>query len=136
MKVSKKDLMRTKDLPIYSATLKLVKALDDVMVAMQKDHKHTFGQDLVNKSLHMLIMVGKINRAVSNLKEREDLLMEFMDEYDIVESILKVCVEKKYISEKLYIEITPVMVSIIRQINGWLKKTQADLHNSQSLPQF
>ena len=132
MKVNKKDLIRTKDLPVYSAVLKLVSAADAVMKAMQKDYKHTFGQDLVHSSFHLLTMVGKINRSVNDTKKRAELLEEFIDEYDVIAYLLKLCTEKKYISEQLYIDIIPIMSSIIRQANGWMKKTQADLHLHES----
>ena len=118
-----KELNPAKTLPIYSAVRKLVYITDDVMHEMDKDRRHTLGQKMFNLSLQLLEYVVVANNNIDN---RSSTLREFVDIYDLLCVLYKMCTEKKYITDKAYMEVIPILSNIGKQSKGWLKKSLAD----------
>ena len=121
--MEEKDLTPTKSLPIYSAVRKLVYCTDDLMHEMDKDRKHTLGQKIFNLSLELIEYVVIANNDIDN---RVVTLRKFIDTYELICTLCKMCVEKNYISDKRYMEIIPILANIGKQSKGWLRKSLAD----------
>lgn len=111
-----KELNPAKTLPIYSAVRKLVYITDDVMHEMDKDRKHTLGQKMFNLSLKLLEYVVIANNDIDN---RSSTLREFVDVYDLLCVLYKMCTEKKYITDRAYMEVIPILSNIGKQSKGF-----------------
>lgn len=137
--MSKLENKRAKDLPISVAAWKILKSCDTIMMQLDKDHKHTFGRELISRSFQLLSFITKANRA-KTLAIRYDVINEMIDNYFIIANTIKYLAEGKrvvkggnvisFLSEEHYVEIIPLLANFERQAIGWLNKTQADLEES------
>ena len=119
---NKKELLYSKDLPIYSAQRKLTQCCIHIMLHCQRDLKHTLAQELVHLAYQQKLLIAKVNRE----SEKADLLREFLDNHNIIEETIKDLTELGAVEEKYYIEAIPLLANIQRQAGGWFKTTQAD----------
>lgn len=118
--VKDSELKETQKIPIYSSALKLMKCSDRIMMSMDRDHKHTFGQNILNWNLELLGLISKAYHKTNNKLER---VQDVVDKANDIANLMKYCSDVKYIDHKLYAESLEHISSVLRQANGWLNAT-------------
>ena len=110
-----------RDLPIYTAAYKLLEVVDRIFDNFTRDRKHTLGQTLYNTVLDLFECVRIANDFPL---KREDALLTLLGKYDNIQTILKLCSDKQYITKQQYLDLFQPMASLERQALGWLKHTR------------
>lgn len=110
-----------RDLPLYRAMYKLLNLIDTMIYTFQRDRKHTLGQKIYSEVLEMF---EDLRIAHDFPEQRESALVSLLGKFDIVQTLLKLCNEKGYIKQNIYLDMAKPLLSIDRQANGWLISTK------------
>lgn len=113
-----------KDLPIYSAAMKLTCMSSRLVAHMPRNHRAVDGARLVGESREVLKRIRVANMSANRVPCIDDLLAKVDD----VEIELRLCVELKLISIEAYAQAVELTQSVGKQANGWKKSS----HRGQS----
>lgn len=111
--------MLAKELPVYKDTFDLLSLLEDYVAIFPKCHRFTIGQKLINVSLELFEYISLANRAVADRAARARYLEGFMIKFGVVETLLRLCNEKRIITVKQTARLATLTEKIGRQITGW-----------------
>jgi len=102
-------------LPVYRDTYKLILAIFDITKNFPKEYKFTLGQDMKRDSLTLVRHIYRANKSYSKKEHLED----FLDDFEILKLELRLCADMKILSMKMQSELSLLMDTIGKQINGW-----------------
>lgn len=109
------------ELPIYRDTYNLVSLIVDYVNSFPKTHKYTIGQKLENETLDLFKYINLANKEKYNKEKKKEYLNEFIKTFDLIKILLRLCVEKKFLSLKQMVRITMITDNIGKQVYGWIK---------------
>jgi len=126
--MASKEYKRAKDLPIFTASWRLLEKVVIIKKKMQNEVRHDLGQDMVLGVRRITRLIARANRASG--QAREEVLDELLDEYYDVANLIKFVVEHEYTGDKehsaiLYAETVPLLANLERQAVGWYRQSQA-----------
>lgn len=108
-------------LPIYAVTYDLLGAVVDAVKNMPRDVKGIVGERMFADVLLLTTLIERANRADDKRPE----LLQLLERAGEIETLLRVCVERKYISRGQYAAAILLTQSIGKQANGWRKSSSA-----------
>ena len=103
------------DLPVYRDTYKLILKIFECTKDFSKEYKYTLGQDMKRDALQLVRSIYRANKT-TNKKEH---LETYMDDFELLNLEIRLCVDMKIISIKKEAEISLLMDGIGKQITGW-----------------
>lgn len=89
------------------------------MAVFPKCHRFTIGQKLLDEALDLFEYIGLANRAIADKAMRARYLEGFMIKFGVVETLLRLCNEKRIITIKQTARLATLTEKIGRQITGW-----------------
>lgn len=103
------------DLPIYKAAYDLLDVSTDLARNMPRDFKVSLGSRIRDEILSIVVLVCRGNVA----REKERHLLDLIEHQQVVELLLRLCVDKRLISRAQYAKAVALTTSIGKQANGW-----------------
>ena len=103
------------ELPIYRSAYALLDVVDDLVRNMPRDPKRLFGDQIARECVDITILVFRANVAEDKTPHLTDLL----ERVQVAELLLRMCMDKRYISHKGYARAIEHTTSIGKQANGW-----------------
>lgn len=107
----------SKDLPIYKVAYDLLSVATDFVQNMPRSVKTILGGRLRDLCLELVILILRANCA-KNKVPHLDTLLERLEEMQI---LLRLCQDKRFISQRQYAKAAELTNSVGRQANGWRK---------------
>ena len=102
-------------LPVYRDTYSLILKIFEITKEFPREYKFTLGQDIKRDSL---VLVRSIYRANKSYTKKE-YLEDFLDDFEILKLEIRLCADLKILSIKKQSELSLLMDTIGKQINGW-----------------
>ena len=114
--------METMRLPIYEATLELVREVLKVKRNMQRHFKQDVGLEMSQASIRMLSYIFKANRK--DWDGRLEALDEYLDSYGMLKSLVRICTVGHIISAREAAKLSVAMRMVDKQAHGWRMSTE------------
>lgn len=109
------------NLPVYKKIQDLTIHLENVVKNFNRHHRYCIGTELRNLSMRILILVAKANSK----KDRSDCLKEAINLLEELKIVIRVCREIKcFKSFRSFEYASKLVVDLLKQCEGWLKKSQ------------
>lgn len=110
-------------LPIHATGSKLLSLAIRIHIQMPRDVKK-LGDEIKAHCIEMLKLMARANASMksANRKVHIEQLLEIQDTLQI---LLRICLEDRYVTVKLWAQATELLDGIGKQGGGWLKKTNA-----------
>lgn len=105
------------DLQIYKDVHSLVLLVFQYTKEFPKEYKYSLGEDMRRDSIVLVRSIYRVNKA----KEKESEFDAFLDDFEILKFEIRLSMDLHLISIGRYSEISRLVDSIGRQINGWRK---------------
>lgn len=122
MKNNNKQISTASELPVYKDTYELVMLLLDYEINFAKPYRGSLGNKLINESLSLFNLLQSAHRHKLDKDRKREILEDFLSQFDLVKSVIRMCTEKKLISIKQTATIAKYMECITKQITGWKNK--------------
>jgi hypothetical protein len=106
------------ELPIYKVAYDLLGVATDYVVNMPRSIKHAFGGRLTQLCVDLVLLILKANCAKDKVPHL-DTLLERVAEANL---LLRLCMDKRFISKSQYAAAIELTASVGKQANGWRKK--------------
>ena len=104
-------------LPVYSATLKLLKDVFLVCQNMERDVKFTIGERLKNEIIELQVNVYRANCR----EEKKALIGTARENAEIVRLLLRLLSELKQINLEKFVDLNASLEKISKQLAAWQK---------------
>jgi len=101
------------DTDIYRAVTELAKFVARAVEQMRRDVKPTIGRMLIDECVWMSVVVRRANIAREEAKLAH--LEELLEQLEIVQFVLRLCHELKYIARAAFADSLPLTASVGRQ---------------------
>lgn len=105
----------SENLPIYRATCRLLNLLIPLTQSFPRFFRYSVGVRMVDLNLDMVSLVFRANSAY----EKSAPLAEFLEKYQMLLLLFRVCVEQHVITERKYAECVLLLEQIGRQATAW-----------------
>ena len=115
--------VRSHTAPLYKITQDLLYKIDDILVFLQKDRRHTIGQHMLNS---ISDMISHICLAYDFPNTREEQLKLYLIEYHKLSSMLKLLQDKGYLDyrgKNYYVGLIEPLGLAFKQAKAWLSTT-------------
>jgi len=103
------------DLPVFRDVYKLILKIFDCTKDFPKEYKYTLGQDIKRDGIQLVRSIYRANKE----KDKRKYLESFLDDFEILKLEIRICADMKILSLKKQAELSLLMDSIGKQINGW-----------------
>ncbi len=113
----------TQHLPIYQLARDLTSLAADLTKNMPRDFKRTLGEKVLVECIDMSILIFRAN--VAEGQGRLDFIQQLLERNQVVELILRLCVDRRLISQAQYARAIEITDSLGRQATGWKKHAAA-----------
>lgn len=110
------------DLPIYKKGCDLLSLALDVQLQMRREFKRSIGEKIHSHCIDMLNEMAMAN--ATRQRERAAHIEELLKLHHVTSVLLRVSLEKRLISWKLWADATQLLDSIGKQGGGWLKSSR------------
>jgi len=108
-------MARYNELPVFKDMYTLTLLLFEYTQDFSREYKYTIGQDIKRDALQLIRSIYRANKASA----KREHLERFMDEFELLQLELRLCVDLKIISIKKQANLSVLMDSIGKQITGW-----------------
>lgn len=109
---------------IYRAIFDLAGEAADVILQMRRDVKPVFGKTIIDHCLAMELDIRAANMAPA--EAREPHLLKLLERIATVETVARICRDKRFIAVPAYARLVKHTQSVGRQANGWRKHHAGD----------
>lgn len=109
------------ELPIYKTAFDLLGVAVDLTRNLPRDLKRHLGDEVLGGCTQMVVQVFRANTARDKVPHIDELL----ERVEVVNLLLRVLVEKKFISRDGYARAIQLTSSIGKQAGGWRKSSAA-----------
>ena len=113
----------TQHLPIYQLARDLTSLAADLTKNMPRDFKRTLGEKVLVECIDMSILIFRAN--VAEGQGRLGFIQQLLERNQVVELILRLCVDRRLISQGQYARAIEITNSLGRQATGWKKHAAA-----------
>ena len=125
--------MKTTQLPVFRKTLDLVIMIKKLVKKFPKEDKYDIGSELKMTSLKLFKHLFKTNRMDVVKEKRVKCLNDFLDDFDLLKVLIRICNEERLFSIKDASNLAIITENISKQITGWRNKyssiDEGDLEN-------
>jgi hypothetical protein len=104
-----------RQLPIYKAAFDLLSVAVDYVVNMPRSFKAAIGGRVSGLCVEIVLQILRANSARDKVPHIETLLERVAE----LELLLRLCVEKRFISRPQYAKAVELTTSVGKQANGW-----------------
>lgn len=108
-------------LPIYKLAYDLLSMAVEVTRNIPRDFKRLIGEKVREECVAMLVLIFRANVATNKVPHIQELL----ERLQVVELLLRLSKDKRFISVKQYATAVEVTEQIGRQATGWKKSAAA-----------
>lgn len=105
------------NLPIYRVAYALADLAFDLIKNMPRDVKQVIGGELRDQCLTLIVLIYKANAS----KDKQSHLSELIERLQVVEPLLRLSRDKRFISTHQYARAIQLTDNIGRQASGWRK---------------
>lgn len=105
------------DLQVYKDVHELVLLIFQLTKEYPKEYKFSLGEDLRRDSIVLVRSIYRVNKAIDKAPEFDS----FLDSFEILKFELRLSMDLHLISVRKYSEVSRLVDTIGRQINGWKK---------------
>ena len=119
--------MKTTQLPVFRKMYDLALMLMRLQNKFPKQYKHNLGDRLVSTSLNLFTYLFSANRLYNKKDKRIEYLNLFLDDFDLLKVLIRLCNEERLFSLKDAANLALLTESITKQINGWRTKSEKDI---------
>lgn len=105
------------ELPIYRDTYDLLSKVLDVTRNIPRDFKRLIGEELRAECVKVMVLIFRANVATDKVSHIQELL----ERLQVVELMLRMSKDKRWISTGHYASAVELTQSIGRQATGWKK---------------
>jgi hypothetical protein len=109
------------ELPVYKTTFDLLSVAVDLTRNLPRDLKRHLGDEVLGGCTQMVVLVFRANIA----REKVPHIEELLERVEVVNLLLRVLVEKHFISREQYARAIQLTTSIGKQAGGWKKASAA-----------
>lgn len=109
------------DLPIYKAAYELLGLAVDLTRNIPRDFKRELGGHLRSECVEITVLIFRANVAREKVLHIEDML----ERLEVVNLLLRMFVDKRFISRQQYAQAIQLTSSIGKQAGGWRKHSSA-----------
>ncbi len=106
-------------LPIHKAGYDLYGVIVDMVRNLPRSVKRTLGDRMEDRSMELLLLVGRANTADNKVPFIEELL----EQLQAIELMLRTCLDKRFISRGQWARAIEITDSIGKQAGGWRKQS-------------
>ena len=110
------------ELPIYKKGVDLLSLAFDVQRQIPRDFKRSIGEKIHTHCIEMLNSMAMAN--ATQRAERALHIESLLKRQHVATVLLRVCLEKRIVSRKLWADATLLLDSIGKQGGGWLKSSR------------
>ena len=103
------------ELPIYKLAYDLLDLATDLMRNMPRDFKASLGQQIRVECVALMVGIGRANQA----KDKTGILDELLEHLQVVELLLRLSHDKRFISPRQWARSIELTDRIGRQAGGW-----------------
>jgi hypothetical protein len=107
-------------LPVYKDTYQLVLQIFERTRDFPREYKYTLGQDMKRDALQLLRCIYRANKH----KNRAAHLEDFLDEFELLQLEIRLCVEMKIITIRHQAALSGLIARIGKQVTGWRNASQ------------
>lgn len=107
-------------LPIYKATYDLLLKVTEATRHFPRDFKHSLAAMLREEVLAVVVLIYRANSARD---KRTELLDQVVERMQVVELMLRLSKDMRFLSIKQFSSIVELTDSVLRQASGWRKTT-------------
>lgn len=118
--------MKTTQLPVFRKMYDLTLMIIRLVAKFPKQYKYNLGDELIKTSLKLFKYLFSANRLYDNKEKRVELLNLFLDDYDLLKVLIRLCNEERLFSLKDGANLALLTESISKQINGWKNKSEGN----------
>lgn len=105
------------NLPIYKVAYDLVGVAVDYARNMPRDVKHVIGVRVRDLSLDVVLMILRANCA----SDKPPYLTALLEQLSELELLLRLCVDKRFLSQAQYAKAIELTTSVGKQATKWKK---------------
>jgi hypothetical protein len=105
------------ELPIHKVAYDLAGLAIDLVKNMPREIKSVIGSELRDECLKLIVLIFRANVAA----DKRPHLAQLIERKEIVELLLRLSRDKRYISTGQYAAAIALTASIGKQANGWKK---------------
>lgn len=117
----------SEDLPLYRDTYRLLNNLLALTQDFPRFFRYSMGSRMVDLTLDMLSLIYKANSSY----EKVGKLTEFLDRYQMLQMLFRVCVEQKVITERKYASFGLLMEKIGKQATSWKQYNERGMKKNE-----
>jgi hypothetical protein len=108
------------ELPIYRDTYQLFSKVLDVTTNFPRDFKRLIGEKLRTECVEVMVLIFRANVAM----HKEPHILELQERLQVVELLLRVSNDKRWISATQYSSVVELTQKIGAQSTGWKRYSQ------------
>jgi hypothetical protein len=108
-------------LDIYGTCYDLLGVAGDVVLNMRRDAKRVYGDKIIDACIELDVHIRGANMA----HDKEPHLLRLLERLEVIELIVRVCRDRRYIATGQYAELVKRTQSIGKQANGWRKDSSS-----------
>ena len=105
------------ELPIYQQTYSLLSMAVDITRNIPRDFKRLIGEKVREECVEMMVLIFRANVAT----EKSAHIQELLERLQVVELMLRMSRDKRFISVKQYASAVELTQDIGKQATGWKK---------------
>lgn len=118
-----KKVIIASETKVYMAAVKLFNMILDVVKDIPREYKFTVGDEMQRLSIQLLT---GIQRAYMVKEDRVKHLKEFTANFEVLNTLIRTCGERKWISIKKHAQLAELTIDIGKQITGWKNSSLPD----------
>lgn len=109
------------DLPIHKTSCDLLGVAIEAAKHMPRDFKSTLGVEIRKECIAIVLLIARANATKDKVPHIERLL----ERVDVLQIVIRVCHEKRLVSNRIFADAIELMGSIGRQAGGWKKSASS-----------
>ncbi|WP_454674869.1 four helix bundle protein [Achromobacter pestifer] len=103
------------DLPVYKLACDLLDTVSDLTLNMPRHFGRTFGGRINGECIEILVLIGRANAA----RDKVPYLDELLERKDVMAFLLRLALNKQYLSPKQYARVARLCDRVGQQVGGW-----------------
>ena len=105
----------SEDLYVYKDTMRLLNMLLPLTQGFPRFFRYSLGIRMTELNLDMLSLIYRANSCY----DKVPLLSDFLDKYQMLRTLFRVCVEQRVITERQYAAFALQMEKVGKQATAW-----------------
>lgn len=112
--------MKSEELPLFLEVYRFVGEILTLVEKLPRNCKYTLGDKLIKESLELFEYVQLANSTLFK-DGKKGYIEKFIIKFSLVKVLLRLCIDRKYITFKQHALLLPYIDSIGKQSTAWKK---------------